>query len=250
MPFSDSIGATNPEASVLIIGDSGSKKTTFLGTIPDIYIFDFDAGMAVNRGKRVEYQTVKDLGYGMKVTKTMKERGFHAWGTGWPAFVNHLNNHIGQSIDEGTWGDRPIGLDSLTTLMNMAMNHVIKEAGRKPTDGIRIQDWGAQIGLVETVLEQLVNWPVMVLATAHIHRDTNEMMETVEYLPLLTGKFAGRISLHFDEVWYTKVSGKGDDRKFNFITESTGMYKQAKTRYNVPDGSDVSWEAVQQFFTP
>lgn len=248
MPFSDSIGGTNPEASILIIGDAGSKKTTFLGSVPEIFVYDFDAGMAVNRGRRVEYQTFKDASYKVKVTKTLRDRGFHEWGTAWPAFVDHLNHTVGKAMDDGTWGHRPIGLDSLTTLMNMAMNHVLKEAGRAPTDGIRIQDWGAQIGLVETVLDQLTAWPIMMIATAHIHRDTNDMMETVEYLPLLTGKFAGRVAVYFDEVWYTQVKGKGGDRKFTFITESTGMYKQAKTRYNVEDGSDVDWEAVRAKF--
>lgn len=185
----------------------------------------------------------------MKLTKALEARGFHEYGKAWPAFVNHLNNTVGKQIDNGTWGDRPIALDSLTTMMNLAMNHVLKEAGRKPSDGIRIQDWGQQIGLVETVIDQLTAWPIMLICTAHIHRDTNAMMETVEYLPLLPGKFAGRVAVYFDEVWFTKVSGKGDTRKYSFITESNGMFKQAGSRYNVPEGTEMDWSAVKKYFT-
>lgn len=247
MAFSDEIGATNPEASILLIGDAGSKKTTFLGTIPEVFVYDFDAGMAVNRGRRVEYQTFKDVGYGVKLTQALKNRGFHKWGEAWPAFINHLNNTVGKAIDDGSWGHRPVALDSLTTLMNLAMNHVLREGGKKPMDAKSFNDWGQQIGLVETVLDQLTAWPVMLICTAHIHRDNNELMESVEYLPLLTGKFAGRVALYFDEVWYSKVAGKVGERKFSLVTESTGMYKQAKTRYNVKDGSDIDWSAVKKF---
>ncbi len=239
------IGGTNPEASIMLIGDSGSGKTNFLGGIPNVFIYDFDAGMATLRGKDIEYQTFKDAPQKQKVGSVLKKRGFYEYGTAWPAFIEHLNNTVGKAIDEGTWGNRPIALDSLTILMNMAMNHVIKESGRKVSDGIRIQDWGQQIGLVETVLDQLTAWPILLITTAHVQRDTNQLLDTVEMLPLLTGKFAGRAPIYFDEVWYTSVTGKSDARKYTLITESTGMVKQAKSRYGIKTGTPSNWEAVK-----
>src|SRR5216683_2832521 len=49
----DRTKATNKHA--LIIGDSGSGKTSFLGTVPGIQIADFDSGLDVLAGKNVEY---------------------------------------------------------------------------------------------------------------------------------------------------------------------------------------------------
>lgn len=249
MPITSDIGSTNPEASILLVADSGAGKTTFLGTIPDIFIVDTDAGVGTLRGKAVEYQTFKDAPFGMQtVNPTMKSRGFYKYGEAWPAFVKLLNE-IGDKIDKGTWNGRPLGLDSLTTLMNLATNYVNKQNNRSPSDGLRIQDWGQLISLVETVIDQLTAWPIMLVATAHIQRDTNQMLDTVELLPLLPGKFAGKIGIYFNETYYIKVSGTGDDRKRALITQQSGMIKQAKTSYNVPDGSPADWAAISKYIT-
>lgn len=242
------ISSSTAEASILVVGDSGTHKTYFLGTVPDIIIYDFDAGMAINRGKDLEYHTFKDAPFGVKVPKSLAERGVYPWGTAWPAFVDHMNNVTGKQIDEGRM--RPIGIDSLTTLSNIAMNYVLKGGNKKPSDSKTFGDWGQQIGLVETVMEQLTSWPVMLIATAHIQRDTNQMMETVEMLPLLTGKLAGRIALYFDEVWYTDVRKAKDAAArptFHIQSHSSGMIKQAKTRYDVPSGTELDWGKVGSF---
>lgn len=237
------IADVNPNISILIIGDSGTHKTFFLGTVPGLYVFDFDRGMAINRGKDIEYDTFKDAPYGSNAYNPKK--GIYQWGKAWPAFVNRINT-IGADIDKGKW-ERPLGFDSLTTMSNSARSYVVSSANRQPEDGMRIQDWGMEMALLETVMDQLTTWPGIKIATAHIQRDVNTVMESVEYLPLVTGKLAGKLALYFDEVWYTKVAGKGEDKKFTLITESEGMYKQAKSRYGVPSGTEATWDAVKKY---
>lgn len=232
----------NPTPSIMVVGDSGTHKTYFLTTIPGIFIFDFDKGMAIARGRDVEFQTFKDAPHGSKVTS--KEHGIYPWGQAWPAFILRLNQ-LGETVDKGEL--RPIGLDSLTTLSDICMNYVLRETNSKGPP--QIQHWGAQIELMKTVLDQMTAWPVLFAATAHVQRNTNEVTQIVEQLPLLTGKLAGKAGLYFDEVWFTQVKGKSaTDRQFVLQTESYGMVKQAKTRYGVPDGLEATWQAVEKYF--
>lgn len=227
-----------PNPSVLIMGDSGTKKTTFLCQVPGIQIFDFDGGMATVAGKDVQYDTFKDAPVtGLKALK--KTEGFYERGKAWPAFINKLNE-IGERIDKG---ERvPIGLDSLTTMANVCMNYVCAQAGHSGPP--QIQHWGAQIQLLETVMDQMTAWPVPFLVTAHLQRNTNDLTQVVEMLPLVTGKFAGKIGIYFDEVYLAKVSGQGEKRKYILQTESDSMAKQVKTRYNVKDGTETDWQKV------
>lgn len=226
-----------PNPSVLIMGDSGTKKTTFLCQVPKIWVADFDGGMATVKGKDVEYDTFKDApSAGLKA---LKSKGFYERGKAWPAFIKRLNE-IGERIDAGE--RLPIGIDSLTTMANVCMNYVLGQAGHSGAP--QIQHWGAQIQLLETVMDQLTAWPVPLVVSAHLQRNTNDLTQVVEMLPLVTGKFAGKIGIYFDEVYLAKVKGQGEKREYILQTESDSMAKQVKTRYNVKDGTKTDWETV------
>jgi hypothetical protein len=227
-----------PNPSVLVMGDSGTKKTTFLAQVPGIYVFDFDGGMATVRGKDVQYETFKDAPTA-QVKALKKVEGFYERGKAWPAFIKKLNE-IGEEIDKGK--RVPVGLDSLTTMANVCMNYVLAQAGHNGAP--QIQHWGAQIQLLETVMDQLTAWPVPLIVTAHLQRNTNDLTQVVEMLPLVTGKFAGKIGIYFDEVYLAKVKGKADKREYILQTESDSTAKQVKTRYNVKDETPTDWTKV------
>lgn len=236
----DIAGGQQPR--VLTIGDGGTGKTSFLATIPDIYVFDFDRGMAVARGKDIEYDTFKDAPRG---GRKAPDEGIYSFGQAWPKFIARLND-VGTKIDKGEWGNRPLGVDSLTTMANSAMAYVLNNTGH--TGIPQIQHWGAQMNLLETTMDQLNSWPVPLFVTAHIQRNTNDLTQVIEMLPLVTGKLAGKIGLYFDEVWYTKVKGMGDKRQYVFQTHSDAMFKQAKSRWGVPDNIESNWDAVNEYF--
>lgn len=225
---------------ILIFGDGGTHKTFTLAGVPNIFVFDFDKGMAIARGQDVEYETFKDAPQGWN---SYPEQGVHQWGTAWGKFIEKINE-LGKRIDEGEM--IPIGLDSLTTMSSICMYYIQKGDNRRQNAPRRIQDWGAQIQLMEMVMDQLTAWPVPLIVTAHAQRNTNAVSEMVEILPLLTGKLAGKVGIYFDEVYYSTVVGKGEDKKFVLQTESYGLIKQAKTRYGVKDGTEATWEAIRE----
>lgn len=246
MPSSSSLSTSNTP-SFLIIGDGGTEKTRFAVQAPKPLVYDHDGGLISTRDlPAFQFETFKDAPHGSK--SFSKERGIFPWGTAWPAFIDHLNKQW-DLIEKGEWPYETLVIDSLTTLTAICMNYVLKGTGKKPTDAITLPEWGSQLRLMESLMEQLAAWPVRLIITAHIKRDTNDTMATIEYLPMITGQLAGRIGIYFDEVYYTEPKGKGADRKVTFITEATGLYKQAKSRHHVSNGIANNWKELAKFFT-
>jgi hypothetical protein len=246
----------NPNPSILLVGDGGTRKTRFLAGCPKPFIFDFDAGMASTRGMDVEYETFKDAPWGSKATN--HEAGIYAWGESWPRFVDFLNKNVWPGLEDGsrivkTTDKREVkietlGADSLTTLATQCMNYVLKASGKAGNTNPEIQHWGSQLRLLETIMEQLAAWPSRLVVTAHIKRDDNLVMGTKEFLPLVAGQLSGKIGVYFDECYYTSSSGAGKDAKVLLKTEGEGLYKQAKSRHNVPNNIEASWAKIAPFF--
>lgn len=237
--------------SILIVGDSGTHKTAMLGSFPAVHIFDFDRGLSIlrNMNANFNYDTFKDAPHGSKVFNPKK--GIYQWGKAWPAFITRLNQ-IGDDVEKGKNTFKTLGFDSLTTLSNICMNYVLAENSRTPTDGPRIQDWGAQISLMETVIDQVTAWTTFYkVFTAHVQRDTNTITQQVEKLPLITGKFAGKVSIYFDEVYFTDTKKDAQGKQTFFLhTQSDATMRQAKTRFGVPDNSPATWDAIKQYLEP
>ena len=233
--------------SVLLVGDSGTHKTYLAGSFPKPMIFDFDRGLHILRGKGDwSFGTFKDAPYESKLVNPNK--GIYPWGTAWLAFIKSLNV-VGGEAEAGKTPFSSIVFDSLTTMSSICMNYVLKENNRTPKDGPRIQDWGAQIGLMETVMDQVTAWPFFYkIATAHVQRDTNMLTQQVEKLPLVTGKLAGKISIYFDEVYFTdsRKNAKGE-QEFFLRTTTDPSHRQAKSRFGVPDNTAATWEALKKY---
>ena len=237
---------TSASSNILLIGDSGTHKTHFLGTVPEIYIFDFDGGLSILRGRSCEYDTFKEVPRGVKVSEKQKAAGLYEFGEAWPAFFKRLQE-VGERIDKGT-GPKALGFDSLTFLSMIAVNNILKSTGH---DAPHQGTWGAHHEYFKRIFSQVTAWPVRVVATAHIERKENDLTQTTEKLPLLAGKLAGLIGAFFDEVYFcdSAVDTKGV-QTFTIKTKATPQMRQAKSRWGVPDGVDCSWQGVEKYFGP
>lgn len=245
MPSSNDLHATSTP-SILLIGDGGTEKTRLAVTAPKAFVYDFDAGLTSTRDlPEFHWERFKDVPFGSKSHN--KADGFYPWGTAWPAWIDHLNDKVWPALESNEWPYETIVIDSLTTLTTQCMNYVLKNTGKTPKDSITLPEWGSQLRLMEGVMEQLSAWAVRLIVTAHIKRDTNEQMATIEFLPMITGQLAGRIGIYFDEVYYTEVEGKGEARKIKLITEATGLYRQAKSRHKVPNGTLSKWSELAKY---
>jgi hypothetical protein len=230
---------TSATSNILLIGDSGTHKSWFVGSVPGIYVFDFDGGMSINRGRSVEFDTYKDLPPGVESSDSMKRLGLYPYGTAWTEFFKKLQE-IGKAIDKGT-GPSAIGFDSLTFLSMIAVNNILKDTGHpSPHQGT----WGSHHEYFKRIFGQVTAWPVRIIATAHVERKENDLTHVTEKLPLLAGKLAGLIGAFFDEVYYCDAA----DGKFSLKTTITPSTRQLKSRWGVPDNTETSWPAVAKYF--
>jgi hypothetical protein len=223
-----------PELSFLVIGDSGTGKTNFIRTLPRPFVFDFDKGMATLEGTGIPYQTFKDAPKGAKILPFMKDRGIYEWGTAWPAAMKHLSD-IGTLIDKGECPYDSLCFDSLTLMSDLCMNNILKNSGK---DKPEIQHWGAFLHTMGSIMDQITSWPLIKYLTAHVQRETNDLTQTVEMLPLISGQMKGKISIYFDEIYFAEVTGgvqPNSRREYVFRTQSTTLMKQARSRRGVPD---------------
>lgn len=239
---------TSASSNILLVGDSGTHKTFFLGSVPRIYTFDFDKGMTILRGKDVQYDTFKDAPKGWNVPELQTKRdGVYPWGFGWTAFIKKLNE-IGLAIDKGL-GPKAIGLDSLTFMAELAMNDILRTTKTTEAGNPTIASYGALLGYMKAVLGQLTAWPIRIVVTAHIQRHENDITQIQEKLPLIAGKMSGLISAFFDEVYFCESEVlAGGVQKFTIKTKATPSMRQAKSRFGVPDGTETVFSAVEPFF--
>lgn len=237
--------------SLLLVGESGTHKTYFIGTCPKPFLFDFDKTKRVLAGKDIDFATFRDAPYGSKVTNP--EKGIYPFGKAYPAFLLKLNQ-IGAMMENGTCPYETLALDSLTFLGNIALNHVLAENGANNAQAVLNNKnsidqglWGLQMRLIESVMDQLTAWEIIKVVTAHVQKDTNTVLDTVEKLPYVTGKLAGKIGGLFDEVWYTAVEGAPPNEKFVLRTTKDRILAQAKSPSGVPDKTPTEWKAVEKY---
>lgn len=257
MPSTENL-TLSPTPSILIVGDSGTHKTHFIGSAtkvfgeapPSVFVFDLDFRLAVLRGRKgIDYDSFRDMRPGSTVTN--KEKGWYSFGTGWSAFIKKLND-IGALMDKGDCSYKVLGFDGLTQMSDLCMNYVMQQAG-KAGQAPQIQDYGSQQQLLKGVLNQLTAWDIVKIMTAHIQRNQNDLTQVIEMLPLVTGKLAGAIGIYFDEVYFGSVKTKGVDPKlhlyglYTLTTMSDGLLRQAKSSCGVPNDTPTDFAECWKF---
>lgn len=232
---------TGRNANILLVGDSKIGKTRFLRTVPDLYVFDFDAGMASLRDVSVEYDTFKDLDKGVVATPAYAKLGLYEYGLGWRAFWKKMQD-LSEIISQGK-GPKAIAFDSLTFMSMLAVNDALRTEGKGltlPHQGT----WGAHHGYFKAVFSQVTALPVRIIATAHIERKENDLLQVTEKLPLLAGKMAGMISAFFDETYYLEKAPNG----VTVLRTAQTREIKAGSRWNVPDGVRADFGVIEPCF--
>lgn len=244
MPSSDTL-PKGKSAKLLVVGDSGTHKTFLCGTFPKLQIFDFDGGLAILRGKVFDYDTFRDAPFQSKLYNPAE--GIYPWGTAWTAFIKRINE-VGEAATKGESPYETLAFDSLSTMTNICMNYVRKERNLTPTSTFEQRDWGSLGNLMESVIDQITAWPAFYkIFTAHVQRDTNDITMNVEKLPLLYGKLAGKAGIYFDEVYYADSKKAAGGQEFYLRTLTDATYRQAKSRFGVPEGTPTTFEALKPY---
>lgn len=191
--------------NALLYGDSGTGKTRSLQTLASlgkVFVFCTDeGGMTTLRGlPDIDFVYIDSI----------------------PTYEEALKEFETNRISDYA----SVACDSLTTISELLMDHVIRLSGRapashfakrppgaKPGQGILLgpnqQDYGNQMTLIQKFISYMIKLPLHVVFTAHVELNKDELSGRIKGEPMVTGKLKGRLPLLFDEVYLScRQSGK------------------------------------------
>ena len=210
----------NMKLKILMYGGSGTGKTTFAGTFPKPYFFDFDGGVLSLRDHDIEYETYSDK-------SVLRPEAFSKF----EAKIEEFKSQLAA----GTLPYQTVVLDSITTMQESCLRQ-IQYANRTVGKQTTLQEWGILVGKMEDVLYTFTSLNVHIVTVAHEQIVQNELTSEVMILPLIVGKkLPDRLALWFDEVYHSRV-GRGERGRpvYQVMTVADRMYK-AKSRLNCFD---------------
>lgn len=181
------------EHRILLIGDSGTGKTRFMGTLPKPYIIDFDNGLSTLR----DHPTAQFTSLGREVD-------------GWIIFKGIVDQWLKSGPQHGA---ETLCVDSLTFASDACMDYVLTKSHNingQPTIG----EWGEAIREMKDILGKLSVMKAHVCVSAHATLVKDEVTGETFWQPLVVGKdLPSRLPIFFDEVYapvvqQTLVEGK------------------------------------------
>lgn len=211
--------------NALIYGDFGTGKTYLLSTAPKpVLVHAFDPGGPMTLRKWIESGEVL-------VKEFIPEEGEEQ-----DAYIR-WEKEFQQLRKEGFFEN--IGtycVDSLTTMSESLMEAIMvrgetKKGKRKPyhedlqTFTPQLQDYQVQQYTLRDVLNLCCGLPCNFICTGHIDRSKDEVSGEIIATPMITGKFAQKIPMLFDEVYITKTKETRGGLQYKLLTQSTGIYR-------------------------
>jgi hypothetical protein len=205
MPKTSDIKPT--QLKCLTYGKSGTGKTYALDTLPKpLFIYSFDPGGLVSlRGcTEIDYEELEDF--------------------------KSLDKHLEKTFNPSQY--KSLAVDSLTTLAELIMNHVMGLSGKSSSKIATIptqNHWMTQMVLIQQVLDHFLNLPLHVVITAHEELMKDELSGRIMGVPLITGKLKFRLPLYFSELYHSRIKRQGDKHEYVFMTRDDALYG-AKSR--------------------
>ena len=144
------INTDNMKLRVLMYGKSGTLKTTHMCSFPGLYVFDFDDGMLSQKGRDVNYDTFSDYApFEIKLQELERNCPYQS-----------------------------IGLDSVTTMQEWRMNHILSLANRKmPT----MNEWNILISSTTDLFMRLSKLNTHLIVIGHEQLLQDEITGEINY---------------------------------------------------------------------
>ena len=195
----------------LLLGDTGSGKTTQFLTLPGrkfAYLFDSNAILSL-QGHDLEYEeylpdrlnlSVKSLSKDKVSDKTTNHQNilYQTWEKD---FDDRIKGGFFDNIDA-------ILFDSATTMLDLIMDRVLTINGRAGT-WPQQDDYGPQMITFQNICRQLTALGKVVVMTGHVEMKQDELTKRIYRYPMLTGKLKTKVPLLFSDIFLCEANNDG-----------------------------------------
>jgi len=209
----------------LIYGESGSGKTTFLGSWPRLLVIDTDKGGRTLRDKHIPCIPCLE-------SRGIVDRVF--------AILTAAQARSKLELDDGRVLDfneiDTIALDSFTAFSNSAIADMLFEIGKDPLKTKPSYDEYGKLLNIQTELGKRFKrlslmYNIVVTALPDVNRDENT--GTMYGGPLMVGSYRNVVMGDFDEVYYFTTEGSKDKVTY-FMYSAKIQFFGAKTKLKIP----------------
>lgn len=212
MPSAMDVTPETEYLKCLLVGDSGTGKSTFGASCPTKgFVFDFDDGILSYRGKDFDYESYEKAA------------------SGWAKFERDFMA-VKKEVEAGTF--KTVLVDGTTSMADVCMERAMQlDPKRSQTNGPL---WNVHYGMVKNMMEgalrKLLNLNCNVIIISHADYEKDEESGNIlSAKPLLIGQLAYKLPGQFDEVYYTSTKRVGGETKFQIQTIPIG-YNKARSR--------------------
>lgn len=234
---------TSGRLKLLLIGESGSGKTSFLAGMPKPWIADFD-GKVVSGAEFLRKHKPAQLAH--------VEYEDYASMKGAPILpANKVNSDLGKFKTQVPFPYETVGLDSLTTFSDHSMEYLIKAnpgvVKRMATQGVQLpvlQDYQMARIWFKQFIGAMLALPCNVVMTAHIQTEKDEVTGRIIRSPMMAGKLAQELPIYFGEVWRSYRDDKGQHWA---QTQSDSYFTCRSQIPGLPNPVKLDWDEINKY---
>jgi hypothetical protein len=217
----------------LLLGDTGSGKTTQLLTLPGkkfAYLFDPNAILSL-RGHDIEYEEFMPDRLNLSVKSLSKGKGDQTTNLQSKIYME-WEKDFNDRVESGFFNNfEVIAFDSCTTLLDLIMDRVLTingRAGQWPQQ----DDYGPQMVTFINICRTLTSLNKTILMTGHLETRKDELVQRIFRQPMMTGRLKTKIPLLFSDIFVceTESDGRGG-KKHKIMTTPDRITTTVRTSF-------------------
>ncbi len=202
----------------LMLGDTGSGKTTQMLTLPGktfAYLFDPNAIMSL-KGHDIEYEEFMPDRLNLSVKSLTKDKGDKN-----SSFKNDMfglwERDFNEKLEAGYFEQFDnIALDSATTFLDLIMDRVLTINGRSG-NWPQQDDYGPQMLTFTSVCRTLTSLNKTIFMTGHLEVKEDKLTKRIYRGPMMTGRLRTKIPLLFSDIFVCEVENDGKGQAIHKI---------------------------------